>query len=57
MCDGQIVGDTEARVVEPRTPLWRNRDYVALWTGETISDIGSQMSFFLFPLLAYAVTG
>ena len=57
MCDGQIVGDTEARVAEPRTPLWRNRDYVALWTGETISDIGSQMSFFLFPLLAYAVTG
>jgi predicted MFS family arabinose efflux permease len=37
--------------------LARNHDFTVLWVGETISQLGSTMSLFVFPLLAYAVTG
>jgi MFS family permease len=37
--------------------LARNRDYTALWTGETISQLGSSVSMFAFPLVGYALTG
>jgi predicted MFS family arabinose efflux permease len=42
----------------PRTvSLWRNHDFMLLWTGETVSSLGSSMSFFVFPLLGYGLTG
>src|SRR5215472_18917303 len=31
--------------------LWRNRDYLILWSGQTISSFGTQISGFAFPLL------
>ena len=37
--------------------LLRNHDFTVLWVGQTISELGSRMSLFVFPLLAYAVTG
>ena len=37
--------------------LSRNRDFTILWTGQTISDLGSQVSMFAFPLVTYAATG
>jgi predicted MFS family arabinose efflux permease len=37
--------------------LARNRDFTILWTGQTISDLGSQVSMFAFPLVTYALTG
>ncbi|MGH3497142.1 MAG: MFS transporter [Nocardioidaceae bacterium] len=39
------------------TALWRNRDFMVLWTGQTLSVIGSSMSIFLFPVVGYSVTG
>jgi MFS family permease len=30
---------------------------MVLWTGETISTLGSSMSFFVFPLIGYSLTG
>src|SRR5215467_5941759 len=37
--------------------LARNHDFTILWVGETISDLGSTMSLFVFPLLGYHLTG
>lgn len=49
------------RLVEEPAPagkgLWRNRDFMVLWTGQTVSTLGSSMSYFLFPLLGYSLTG
>jgi MFS family permease len=38
-------------------PLRRNRDFQTIWAGGTISELGSSMSFFVFPLIGYAVSG
>lgn len=37
--------------------LARNHDFAVLWTGQTISALGSSVSTFAFPLAAYAVSG
>jgi MFS family permease len=37
-------------------PLWRNRDFLLLLSGQGVSSIGSQVSQLAFPLLALALT-
>jgi len=37
--------------------LARNRDFTTLWVGETVNEFGSRMSMFVFPLLAYTISG
>jgi MFS family permease len=37
--------------------LARNHDFTILWVGETISELGSTMSLFVFPLIGYHLTG
>lgn len=37
--------------------LARNHDFTVLWIGQTISELGSRVSTFVFPLLAFAMTG
>ena len=37
--------------------LSRNRDFTTLWIGETVNELGSRMSMFVFPLLAYTISG
>lgn len=48
----------EQRSVSPGQPksLWRNRDYLLLWSGQALSDIGGAISELAFPLLVLAVT-
>jgi MFS family permease len=38
-------------------PLWRNRNYLLLWSGQSISWLGSGISQLAFPILALALTG
>lgn len=37
--------------------LAHNRDFTALWVGATVSELGSRISVFAMPLVAYAMTG
>src|ERR1051326_6280022 len=39
-----------------RPSLWRNRDYMLLWSGQVVSNIGTQVSQLAFPLLILALT-
>lgn len=41
----------------PSVPLRRNREFLLLWSGQTISELGSQISLVAYPLLVLAVTG
>ncbi len=38
-------------------PLRRNRDFALLWSGQTLSDLGSQVSLVAYPLLVLGLTG
>src|SRR5438270_12967290 len=38
-------------------PLWRNLDYMVLWSGQTVSTIVTEVSTLAFPLLILAQTG
>jgi predicted MFS family arabinose efflux permease len=38
-------------------PLLFNRDYMLLWSGQTISSMGTQVSLVAFPFLVLALTG
>ncbi len=45
--------------VMPKKPkaLWLNRDYMLLWSGQVVSNIGTQVSQLAFPLFILALTG
>lgn len=47
--------------VTPGTPerqsLWRNREFVALWSGQVVSTLGARISGTAMPLLVLATTG
>jgi MFS family permease len=48
----------EPRVVaEQPVSLWRNRDYMAWWTGNGMSTLGTAVSTIAFPLLVLHTTG
>jgi MFS family permease len=38
------------------TSLWRNRDYLLLWSGQSVSAIGSRVSGIVFPLVVLDLT-
>ncbi len=46
-----------ARKTAERPSLWRNREFVALWSGQVVSTLGAQTSGTAMPLLVLATTG
>jgi MFS family permease len=53
------VGGPPEQAEQPRLklpPLWRNRDYMLLWSGQVVSTVGSSASGIVFPLLMLAIT-
>jgi MFS family permease len=41
---------------ETSLPLWRNRDFLLIWSGQALSLLGTQVSTFALPLLVLALT-
>lgn len=37
--------------------LWRNANYLLLWSGQAVSSVGTQLSQIAYPLLVLALTG
>jgi len=56
----QVVRATEEPLAEPQAlklpPLWLNRDYMLLWSGQVISVIGTGATQIVYPLLILALT-
>ncbi len=49
--------DMEGAAASRPASLWRNRDYLLLWGGQTFSSLGSSVSQLAFPLLILMLTG
>jgi MFS family permease len=56
----EVASSTQAPPEAARTrrypSLWRNRDFMLLWNGQLLSNVGSQVSLLAFPLLVLAIT-
>jgi len=44
------------KLLKPKS-LWKNRDYMLLWSGQVVSSIGAQVTQLAFPLLILSLTG
>src|SRR5438128_8575713 len=51
-----VLAEQTPAAPEKLPPLWRNRDYMLLWSGQVVSALGSNMSNIVFPLLILALT-
>ena len=50
------MGSKEVVSKQPKS-LWLNIDFMLLWSGQMVSNIGTQVSQLAFPLLILALTG
>ncbi|MGW9132898.1 MFS transporter [Streptomyces sp. NPDC055681] len=52
--DGARAGEDTAR---QRSGLWRNRDFLKLWSGESVAALGAQVTQLALPMLVLSVLG
>jgi MFS family permease len=48
---------TAATAAHAAPSLWRNREFMLLWTSQVVSVLGSRVSGIAYPLLILALTG
>ena len=53
--DEERAGVEEVKSKQPKS-LWLNLDYMLLWSGQMVSNVGTQVSTLAFPLLILALT-
>ena len=46
----------DAQTPQKETSLWRNADYMLLWSGQVVSTLGTTASNIVYPLLILAIT-
>ncbi|HZU67579.1 MAG TPA: MFS transporter [Ktedonobacteraceae bacterium] len=51
----ELTGAEEVNSKRPKS-LWLNLDYMLLWSGQMVSNVGTQVSTLAFPLLILALT-
>src|SRR5581483_2588709 len=56
MTTDRISTASEETALRPSVPLWRQGNYMLLWSGQVVSAIGSQVSGLALPLLVLALT-
>ena len=56
--ENTVEGEDKGSEMTPKKPraLWFNRDYMLLWSGQIVSNVGTQVSQLAFPLLILAIT-
>jgi MFS transporter, DHA3 family, macrolide efflux protein len=50
-----VAAPPEAMAAQPA--LWANRNFVLLWTGQFVSQVGDRLAMVAFPWLVYTTTG
>jgi MFS family permease len=53
--DNHTGSGQSGRVPEPTRSLWRHRDFLLLWSGQTVSEMGSAITQLALPLTAVVV--
>lgn len=51
------MADQVSAVAGDVRPLWRNRDFMLLWTGQVVSTVGTRITSLAYPLLVLSMTG
>lgn len=57
LAPGEVAQDNPPNEPPRIPPLWRNRNFVLLWSGQVVSLVGSNISGITYPLLILALSG